>query len=138
MKKIFLDSNIWLRFFAHDNPQFDSVRNLISAIENGQYLPYASAIVLLEISYVLKTAYKQPKDKIDEYLKSVCEIRNITIIDKTNTKRALEILEKTGIKFSDCLIASQIKKGIILATFDRELSKIKNLNCQTPAKILTD
>lgn len=135
MSKIFLDSNIWLRFFAHDNTQFDSVQKLITAIENGQHLPYTSAIVLLEVAYVLKTAYKQPKGKVDEYLKAILLIRNMTVIDKTNTKKALEILEKTGIKFSDCLIASQIPNGAVLVTFDREFSKIKGFSTKTPAEI---
>lgn len=137
MSKIFLDSNIWLRFFVHDNTQFDSVQKLIAAIENGQRLPYTSAIVLLEIAYVLKTAYKQPKDKINRYLKSMCSIRNMTVIDKTNTKKALEILEKTGVKFSDCLIASQIPNGATLATFDKDFLKIKGLTIKTPAEIMS-
>lgn len=137
MSKIFLDSNIWLRFFAHDNAQFDSVQELITAVENGQHLPYTSAIVLLEIACVLKTVYKQPRDKVNQYLKSMLLIRNMTVIDKTNTKKALEILEKTGVKFSDCLIASQIPSGATLATFDKEFSKIRGLSAKTPAEIMS-
>lgn len=137
MRKVFLDSNIWLRFFVQDNAQFDSVQKLLSAIESGQYLPYTSAIVLLEITYVLKTAYKQSKNKVDEYLKSICATRNITIIDKTSKKAALRTLEENGIKFSDCLIASQIPKGEILVTFDRDFDKIKNVSSKTPAELLS-
>lgn len=137
MNKVFLDSNVWLRFFAQDNSQFESVQKLLAATENGQYFPYTSAIVLLEISYVLKTAYKQPKDKINAYLKSICGIRNITIIDKTNIKRSLEISEKTGIKFSDCLIASQIPKEAVLVTFDKEFARVGGIVCKTPAELLS-
>lgn len=135
MSKVFLDSNIWLRFFAQDNPQFESVQKLMLMMENGHYLPYTSAIVFLEISFVMKTAYKQPKNKINSYLRSIFGIRNITIIDETDTKQALEISEKTGVKFSDCLIASQIPKDMTLVTFDKEFSKIKGLTVKTPAEV---
>ncbi|MDO8515248.1 MAG: PIN domain-containing protein [bacterium] len=138
MKKLFLDSNIWLRFFLKDNDQFESTQKLISAIEEGKFKPYASAIVLLEVTYVLKSVYKLPAEKIIKILDSICDLRNITIIEKTNSKIALKFMENFNIKYSDCLIASQIKKDIILVTFDREFSKIKSVNCKTPAQILAD
>ncbi|MEK7127468.1 MAG: PIN domain-containing protein [Patescibacteria group bacterium] len=138
MRKIFLDSNIWLRFFLKDNDQFESTQKLIVATEEGRFKPYSSAIILLEVAYVLKSVYKLPAEKIIEMLDSICELRNVTIIEKTNSKMALKFMEKFNIKYSDCLIASQVKKDIILVTFDREFSKIKGLNCQTPSQILTD
>ena len=138
MSKLFLDSNIWLRFFVRDNPQYESVEKLISAIESGGYLPYTSAIVLLEVSYVLKTAYRQPKDKIIQYIQSIWDLRNITIVEKTNSKEALKILKRTGIKYSDCLIASQLTAGMLLVTFDKEFSKIKGLTIKTPAQIVSE
>lgn len=137
MIKIFLDSNIWLRFFLKDNDQFESTQKLISAIEEGRFKPYTSAVVLLEVTYVLKSVYKLGAEKIKEILDSICDLRNLTIMEKTDSKKALKYIEKLNIKFSDCLIASQIKKGVILATFDRELSKIKEFNCQTPSQILS-
>lgn len=134
--KIFLDTNFLLRVFLQDNQlQFESCKNLISQIEEGKFSVYTSSIVFLEISYVLKSVYKLPYQAIIDILDSVLEIRGIIIIEKTNTKLAFEFYKKYKMKFTDCLIASQLPKGIILVSFDEELSKIKEIVVKKPNQI---
>lgn len=131
--KLFLDTNVLLRVFLEDNPpQLEICKKLISQIEEGKYNVYTSSTVFLEMSYVLKSVYKIPYQEIIKILESVFEIRGITIIEKTNTKKALEIYKNYRIKFTDCLIASQLPKDIILVSFDEELSKIKEITVKTP------
>lgn len=48
MTKIFLDTNVWLRFFLYDNDQFASVEKLITAIEEGKFLPSEKPTVFLK------------------------------------------------------------------------------------------
>jgi len=136
MTRVFIDSNVWLRYFLKDNDQFESCQKLIQAVEYGQCKPYISSIVLLEVIYVLKSVYKLERIKISEIIGAITDMRNLTIIDKTNSWLAIKMMEKFNFKFADCLIATQVPKRAILATFDQELSKIAGRNCQTPAKIL--
>lgn len=135
--KIFLDTNTLLRLFLKDNPnQFEYCQSLISAIEEGKFQAYTSGIVFLEISYVLKSVYKIPFEEIVKILDSVLDIRGLTIIEKTNTKKAIDFFKKYKIKFTDCLITSQLSKDTILVSFDEELSKIKEIVVKKPQEIL--
>lgn len=131
--KIFLDTNFLLRYCLKDNPeQFEDCKNLILQIEEGKFKVYASALIFLEISYVLKSVYKFPLSDIIDVLDSIFSIRGITIIDKTNTKIALQFYKKYKIKFTDCLIASQLPKDTILVSFDEDLLKIKDIVVKKP------
>lgn len=136
--KIFLDTNFLLRFFLQDNPlQFEACKKLISQIEEGKFTVYTSGIVFLEISYVLKSVYKLPFLDVIDILDSVSDIRGITIVEKTNTKIALKFFKKYKVKFTDCLIASQLPKRALLISFDEELAKIKEIKVKAPQQILS-
>jgi len=51
--KVFIDTNIWLRFFLNDVPaQSQDCIKLFQKIEQGDYRPYTSAIVCLEAVYI--------------------------------------------------------------------------------------
>lgn len=135
--KIFLDTNVLLRFYLKDAPdQFIPCQNLISQIEEGNFKAYTSSIIFLEVSYVLKSIYKLPFSEITDILDSISTIRGITIIEKTNIKLALEFYKKYKIKFTDCLIASQLPKNTTLVSFDEELPKIRDVEVKKPQEII--
>lgn len=135
--KLFLDTNVLLRVFLEDNQQqLTTCKQLIAQIEEGKFSVYTSGIIFLEMSYVLKSVYQIPYQEIIQILSSVFEIRGITIIEKTNTKLALEMYKKYKIKFTDCLIASQLPKDTILVSFDEELSKLREITVKNPQQIL--
>ena len=135
--KIFLDTNVLLRYYLRDSgEQFESCKNLITQIEEGKFDVYTSSIVFLEISYVLKSVYKLPFSDIVNIISSIFTIRGITIVEKTNTKIALQFYKKYKIKFTDCLISSQIPKNTLLVSFDKELSKIKEITLKKPQDLL--
>lgn len=134
--KIFLDTNFLLRFFLKDEPrQFESCKDLVEQIEEGKFAAYTSAIIMLEVSYVSKSVYKLPFSEVVNILDSVLFIRGITIIEKTNTKLAFKFFKKYRVKFTDCLIASQLPKGMVLVSFDEELTKIKEITVKSPQQI---
>ncbi len=137
MTKIFLDTNIWVRYLIKDEPkQFEAVKNLLASVEQGIFQPYTSSIVLLELSYVLKSIYKFTFDEVLDALEAVTGTREIAIFETTDSALALTYFRSTKIKFTDCLLASQIRKDILLVTFDEELRKIKDLTIKTPEEII--
>lgn len=137
MNKLFFDTNLWVRWLLHDNPyQFERVKSLLTQNESGAIQTYTSSIVLLEISYVLKSVYEFKFEEVLESLEGIRSIKNITILESTNIQLALEFFKSYKIKFSDCLIASQITAGMTLCTFDAELAKIKEITAKTPADLL--
>lgn len=135
--KLFLDTNFLLRYFLQDNKdQFESCKNLILRLEEGEFQAYTSSIVFLEMTYVLKSVYSLPFLEIVDILDAVGSIRGITILDKTDIKTALKFFKTYKIKFSDCLIASQLPVKSILISFDAELLKIKEIVVKQPRDII--
>lgn len=136
MKKVFLDTNVWLRLFVKQDPaQFKSSFDLISKIEKGQFKAYTSTIVFLEIHYVAQKLYKIPKEQILIWFDSIKEIRNLTIIEKTKFNLALEYFQKYSVKLADCLIVSQLPPKTVLVTFDKDFKKIKEIKSLEPSQI---
>ena len=138
MKNIFIDSNVWLRLFLADQKdRFPQVVGLIESCQSGLLRPYTSSIVFLEVHYVLRSFYKLNQIKTRTYLEQMRSTRDITVIETTDIDLSLSYYRKYSVKFSDCLIASQLRKDIILATFDREMGEIKEITTNTPGDVLS-
>jgi len=136
MKKIFLDTNVWLRFLVGDQKkQYEECKKLISLNEEGKFKVYTSTIVLLEIIYTLASFYKVKKREIISDIKAILASRNLTLIEKTDFKKALSFYQKHNIKLADCLIASQLPKNVVLCTYDCDFKKIKSVVNLTPKEI---
>ena len=137
VKKVFIDTNVWLRFILKDEKeQFVWSKKLIEQIEEGRFKPYTSAIVFLEINFVLAKLYKITFSKIDKIIKGILATRNLIVVDKTDFKKTFVWHKKYKIKLSDCLIASSLPKGCCLITWDRELKKIKLLQVCSPQQLM--
>lgn len=137
--KIFLDTNLWVRFFIQDiQDQYQTTKDLLRRIEEGELTAYTSTIVLLELQYVLQKLYKLSFKDMLIVFETIQKIRRITIIEKTNFGLALKFYKQYRIKFPDCLITSQLPKDIILVTFDEELSKIKEIEVKNPKQIIVE
>lgn len=138
MTRIFLETSVFIRYFtADDKNKFQDCVLLLDSIETiGKLRPYTSNIVVLEILFVLTKIYKFPKREVIEAIQKILEMRNLTLIEKTNTKDALKRYNKHKIKFGDCLISTQIPKGAQLITYDNEFSKVGVANTMTPAEVL--
>lgn len=63
-------------------------------------------------------------------------MRQLTLIETTNTKTALGLLKKYRIKYGDCLIATQVPPKAILVTYDEDFAKIPGLKSQKPDEII--
>ncbi len=137
MKKIFIDTNVWLRFLVGDQKtQYEACKKLIALNEEGKFRIYTSTIVLLEIIYTLSSFYRVKKKAIISDIKAILSSRNLTLIEKTDFKKALILYQKHNIKLADCLIATQLQKNVVLCTYDRDFKKIKNVFSVTPQEIV--
>ena len=136
MTKIFLDTNIWLRYLVGDNLQAKECAELIKFVEMGVLTPYTSTVVLLETAYTLKSYYRLKSFQITKILEKILKTRGLTLIEKTSFRKSLNIHKKTKIKLPDCLIATQIPSRTTLVTYDNDFTKIPKLNPQTPKQVL--
>lgn len=135
--KLLLDSNIWLRYLARDDEAaYQTCSKLFGYIQHGAIRPYISAIILLEIYWVLTSLYRVTKNSAQGDIEKISSTRRLTIIEKTHFREAFTLHKKTGVKLADCLIATQVGKGIILVTYDREFRKLPGLAVAEPEEVL--
>jgi predicted nucleic-acid-binding protein len=140
MLKVFLDTNVYLRFFIieEEKAHQECVR-LIGASEEGVFRPYTSGFVLSEIGYVLEKIYKESKNSVVEKLNTIARMRNMTFAEKGNTLKAIEYFEKLNVKLGDCFIATQVPDGVTFVTYDnKHFVKFKGLKVMTPRKFLLE
>ena len=136
MKKLFLDTNIILRFFLKDNEnQYRDVCRLFAEIEEGRFRPYTSSIVFLELNYVMRSIYKLSIDEVLDYIDAVKKMRGMTVIETTDMDKAINFYKKYKIKLGDCFIANQLPKEAILLSYDADFRKVKEIQSQTPEEI---
>ena len=135
--KLFLDTNVWLRYFLRDQEEhFKSCLTLFEYIEQGKIQPYTSSIVFLEIQYVLEKVYEVEKKIVQKHIEQAFGMRKLTIIDKTVFKDAWKLHIQKKVKLSDSLIATQIPSHVILCTFDQALLKLGTVIAHTPREIV--
>ncbi|MBI2086017.1 PIN domain-containing protein [Candidatus Daviesbacteria bacterium] len=136
MDKIFIDTSIFIRFLTKDIPEkYEECENLFKIIQNGEAKSYISNFVIFEIVFVLTRQYKFPKKRVLQILDQILKIRNIIVIEQTDVTKAVKFYNKYNIKYGDCVIATQIPKGVSIVTYDADFSKIPSLKSITPAEI---
>ena len=69
-------------------------------------------------------------------MKAILASRNLTLIEKTNWRQAIELYQQHNIKLADCLIASQLAKGVILCTYDQDFKRLKEVASVTPDQVI--
>jgi predicted nucleic acid-binding protein len=133
--KIFLDTNIWVRYLIDDSKQTEDCDMLIRYIERGFLQPYTSNIVFLECVYVLEKLYGVSSSSLKEILDAMLETRSLTIYEKTDTQQALLWHKNLSVKYADCLIATQIPQDVTLVSYDRDFDQFPTLHRQEPPDI---
>lgn len=128
MKKIFVDTNIILRFLLGDN---DSIA--VQKILNGKNILIIPDIVIAEVVWTLNRFYKWPKEKIIEFLVVLLkgpniEFNEILIFSSFNT------FLKNNIKYTDAYISELMRNANIdeIYSFDRDFDKIPGVKREEP------
>lgn len=123
--KVFIETSVFIRFLTRDDEQkFQTVYALFSAIESGEVRAATSNVVLLEVIYVLSRVYGFPQTKVMAAVKTLQSMRSLQLVEKTNSTDALLLWEQTKLPYGDCLIATQLPKNALLATFDKDFKKV--------------
>uniref|UniRef100_A0A7C4XN86 Type II toxin-antitoxin system VapC family toxin n=1 Tax=candidate division WWE3 bacterium TaxID=2053526 RepID=A0A7C4XN86_UNCKA len=134
--KVFIDTNVFLRFLIEDESvMHKQALNLIKRLENAEIRPYTSTIVFLEVLHVITKFYKIPKLEALESVRKLTELKNLTIIEKTNFRKAILLYEKYSVKLADLIIALQVPEECGLCTFDKEFKKLDFVKSYTPSEI---
>lgn len=138
MKKVFIETSVFIRYLTKDDPdKFNDCVRLFERIEEGKLIPYVSNVVIMEIIFVLIGLYRFPKRKVLAAVADVLKMRNVVLIEKTNTKAGLKQFKSLQVKYGDCLIAAQVPQRSRLLTYDADFRKFPSLAVASPKEVIT-
>ena len=131
MKKIFIDTNIFIRYLINDVPsQIDKVERLFDLAEKGEVTLITGPPVFFEIAWTLKSFYNVNRESIYESISGIIGLPGLDIIDLDILEEALELYKQTSTDFNDAYIAVLSNKAGAesIATFNAK--HFRNLNVE--------
>lgn len=128
MKPIGIDTNALITFRLKREPEFKQVKNLIEKCLLGKIKVYIPLPVLLEIEWVLRSFYNEPKEKIIKFFEELLLIDNVLLTNKDEVNFTVNLYKNTsGVSFTDCFIVRQVQsQGFGFLTFDKQLENLYN------------
>ena len=130
---IFVDTNVFLRFFVRDVESFyHKARELFEKAENGEIKLETSDLVIAEIVWVLESYYGFSKAEIKEVIDTILETKNIKAANHERIKEAISLYASGKMDFIDAYNIFYIKaRGHKkVATFD--VKHFKNIEGIAP------
>ena len=107
MKKVFLDTNVFLRFFTRDNEgQHERAVKLFNKAKKGSIATITGPPVLFEIVWTLRTAYRQSREKTLSVIEAIVAMAGITLTDAQIVQRAVNLAKTSGQEFADAYMSA--------------------------------
>ena len=123
MKTVFVDSNVFLRFFRRDEPlQTQAVGGPSTNGGRGHDQLVTGPPVMFEVAWTLRTTYRVPNEEILAALEALTATPGLYIIDIDLVTAAIALARSTGQAFADAYIAasSHAIGADEIATFNRK------------------
>ena len=125
---IAIDTNVLVRILV-DEPsqpvQVGAARALVSEV--GEI--FVPLVVLVEMVWVLETAYRQPKADVVHVLEHLLSNAAFTLDQEQLCSAALRLFRESSADFSDCLILADCRsRKLPLHTFDKRLAKLDGVH----------
>jgi predicted nucleic-acid-binding protein len=121
-----LDTNVLVRYIVQGDPeQAAAAARLIEGRCTAESPGYVSVPVLVELVWVLTTAYRHGKAAVVSVVRQVLRTAELTVEDRDTVLTALREFESGAADFADCLIAHRNHaRGCRLTyTFDRSAAR---------------
>ncbi|HHD81077.1 MAG TPA: type II toxin-antitoxin system VapC family toxin [Campylobacterales bacterium] len=122
---LLIDTNVIIRFLAADIEalHLESV-DIFNKIYNNELQVEILGEVLMEVLFVMKASYKEPKEETVESLKEILSLRGVVNSDKYILIEALNVFCSKNIDFVDALICTKAKlEGYGKISFDKDVMK---------------
>lgn len=138
MNKIFVDTNLFLRFLTNDIPeQAALLENLILEAAAGKQILVTNTMVIAEIVWTLQTFYNCTKRQIDDTVSSIVAADVFDIEERDIILQALEDFHTLNIDFIDAYLANWMKEHSLntIATLNRkDFRRYADIDVTLPAR----
>lgn len=135
MKKRFIDTNLFLRYFTRDDETKAAlVLQLLQRVERGEEQLITSPLVIFETIFTLEKFYKVPKGEIQDLMLPLLSLKRLELPAKQIYQQALDIYVQYPISFTDAFnVAFMNDKDIKeIYSYDTDFDKIKEIKRITP------
>lgn len=131
MRRVFVDTNVFLRFFLWDIPaQAEAAEELFAQAARLEIGLLTSELVLAEIVWTLESYYRRPKPLIAEVVGAVLDTPNLIVPNAPLIRRALQEYVERNVDFIDAHSAALMRDGGIreVASFDKHFGRFPDLS----------
>ena len=123
MKTVFVDANVFLRFFTEDDEgQQKRAAALLRKASAGKLMLLTGPPVLFEIAWTLRAVYNRPREEVLDVLERIAGLPGLRLTDADLVEEAISLARKTGEDFADAYIAVSARAACAddVATFNRK------------------
>ena len=118
------DTNVLVRILVDDPGQPDQVASARRLASREKQL-FIAQIVIIELVWVLQSAYKFDKQEIIAVLEHLLHNQAFILQSEARFHQALALYKANNCDFSDCIIAVEsTHAGHTLFTFDKKLARL--------------
>lgn len=135
VKKVFIDTNILLRYLTKDDPvQFPRCRHLFKKAQDGEVLLITSTLVIAELIWTLASYYRVPKEQIIEKTSIIIGSPAVQILEKDLIAEALVLYGRKNIDYIDAYNAVLMRPlGLKeIYSYDKDFDKIEGIHRLEP------
>ena len=116
---IALDTNVWVRYVTNDEP--DQAKRALVVLAEAEEI-FVAKTTLLELEWVLRSAYDLSATAIIRALKHILGLPNVQVEMPDQLETAIGFYEK-GLDFADALHLASSPEGTPFYTFDTAFIK---------------
>ncbi|MBI5577284.1 MAG: type II toxin-antitoxin system VapC family toxin [Deltaproteobacteria bacterium] len=123
MKAVFVDANVFLRFFTTDDKgQHEKAAVLLRRASAGKVALVTGPPVLFEIVWTLRSSYGVTREEVLDVLSRMCGMKGLRMTDADLVEEAVSICRNSGQEFADAyIVVSAGRAGAQgIATFNRK------------------
>jgi predicted nucleic acid-binding protein len=120
---IFVDANVFLRFFTVDDAgQHQQAAALFERAAGGEAALVTGPPVLSEVAWTLSSAYRQPRERVLAVLAAILALPSLSLVDAALVEEAIDLAARSGQEFADAYIVACAKRAgaLEIATFNRK------------------
>jgi len=125
---IFLDTNIFLRYFEQEDVE-SAIKSgeIFKKLINGEITCFTNSMVIVEIIWVLEKYYKWEKEEVCENIELILSTPNIRIKERNILKSAIRVYNDINIDFIDAYNYSYIKANNTseIYSYDKHYDRLK-------------
>ncbi len=123
MKRVFADSNVFIRILTRDdNEQQRRAEQLLKDAEAGKVLLVTGPPVLFEVTWTLRRVYDIPRDGVLDAVRCILATKGLELTDRALVEEALRRALAAQQEFADAYIAASLDANGCesIATFDQD------------------